>query len=75
MAGTDPDELESFSAIHAARVRMTWLLPALFGTGITATILTTFQASDPAIYVATVALTPMIRTRRTKRTPSRPTRI
>jgi len=37
MAGTNPDELESFSALHAARVRMTWLFPALLGTGITAT--------------------------------------
>ncbi|MEJ2647706.1 MAG: CBS domain-containing protein, partial [Sedimentisphaerales bacterium] len=36
MAGTDSDELEKFSAVHAARVRMTWLLPCLIGTGITA---------------------------------------
>ncbi len=60
MAGTDPDELESFSALHAARVRMTWLLPALLGTGITATILTAFRARDPAVYLAAVAFVPMI---------------
>jgi magnesium transporter len=36
MAGTDPSELESESAFRAARVRMTWLLPCLFGTAITA---------------------------------------
>jgi len=36
MAGTDAEELESFSAFHAARVRMTWLLPCLLGTAITA---------------------------------------
>jgi len=60
MAGTDSDELESFSAFHAARVRMTWLLPALLGTGITATILTVFKAHNPAIYVAAVAFAPMI---------------
>ncbi len=60
MAGTDPDELESFSALHAARVRMTWLLPALLGTGITATILTTFRSHNPAIYLAAVAFVPMI---------------
>jgi len=60
MAGTNPDELESFSALHAARVRMTWLLPALLGTGITATILTVFRSHNPAIYVAAVAFAPMI---------------
>jgi magnesium transporter len=36
MAGTDAEELESFSVLHAARVRMTWLLPCLIGTAITA---------------------------------------
>jgi magnesium transporter len=38
MAGTDPDELEDVSVLHAARVRMTWLLPCLIGTGITAIV-------------------------------------
>ena len=36
MAGTDPDELDKVSVFHAARIRMTWLLPCLIGTGITA---------------------------------------
>ncbi len=36
MAGTDAEELESFSIFRAARVRMTWLLPCLLGTAITA---------------------------------------
>ncbi len=60
MAGTNPDELETFSAVHAARIRMTWLLPALVGTGITATILTSFKAHNPSIYIAAVAFAPMI---------------
>ena len=34
MAGTDATELENISTLHAARVRMTWLLPCLFGTAI-----------------------------------------
>jgi len=60
MAGTDRDELETFSAFHAARIRMTWLLPALLGTGVTAVILTVFQSHNPSIYVAAVAFVPMI---------------
>ncbi|MHC4855625.1 MAG: magnesium transporter [Planctomycetota bacterium] len=36
MAGTDAAELETFSIVNAARVRMTWLLPCLAGTAITA---------------------------------------
>jgi magnesium transporter len=36
MAGTDAAELETFSIFNAARVRMTWLLPCLAGTAITA---------------------------------------
>lgn len=61
MAGTDADELEKISAFHAARVRMTWLLACLFGTGVTALILMLFQRKiDPWIYVAAVAFVPMI---------------
>lgn len=60
MAGTGPDELESFSAVHAARIRMTWLLPALVGTGITAMILTVFRSHNPTVYLAAVAFAPMI---------------
>ncbi len=60
MAGTDPGELESFSAFHAARIRMTWLLPALVGTGVTATVLMLFRAHDPTVYLIAVAFAPMI---------------
>ncbi|MBC8378535.1 MAG: magnesium transporter [Planctomycetes bacterium] len=35
MAGTDAAELETFSIINAARIRMTWLLPCLAGTAVT----------------------------------------
>jgi magnesium transporter len=60
MAGTDPGELERFSAFHAARIRMTWLLPALVGTGVTATVLMLFRAHDPTVYLIAVAFAPMI---------------
>jgi len=60
MAGTEPDELESFSAFHAARIRMTWLLPCLIGTGITALVLTLFRDSNRFVYLAAVAFAPMI---------------
>jgi len=60
MAGTDPDELDKFSALHAARVRMTWLFPCLIGTGITALVMTFFSNLDPVMYVAAAAFVPMI---------------
>jgi len=60
MAGTDPDELDDVSVFHAARVRMTWLLPCLIGTGITALVMMFFQHRDPMIYVAAAAFVPMI---------------
>ena len=60
MAGTDPDELDTFSAFHAARVRMTWLLPCLIGTAITALVMMFFKSNNPVIYVAAVAFVPMI---------------
>jgi magnesium transporter len=65
MAGTDPDELDRFSAFHAARVRLTWLLPCLVGTGITAIVLTFFRgkfSSDNVlfVYTAAIAFVPMI---------------
>lgn len=59
MAGTKPDELENFSALHAARVRMTWLLPCLAGTGVTALVLMFFENINP-VYVPAVAFVPMI---------------
>ena len=38
MAGTGSAELETFSIFHAARVRLTWLLPCLAGTAVTAVV-------------------------------------
>ena len=60
MAGTDPDELEKFSAFHAARIRMTWLLPCLIGTAVTATVMIFFKSHNIEIFVAAVAFAPMI---------------
>jgi len=65
MAGTDPDELEDVSVLHAARVRMTWLLPCLVGTSVTATLylFTKNLFIDKHIfyiYATAVAFAPMI---------------
>jgi len=60
MAGTDPDELDDFRAFHAARIRMTWLLPCLLGTSVTALIMMFFKSNEPMIYVAAAAFVPMI---------------
>jgi magnesium transporter len=65
MAGTDPDELDKFSAFHAARVRMTWLLPCLIGTGITALVLMFFHETFnggglSVVYTAAIVFVPMI---------------
>jgi len=65
MAGTDPDELDTFSAFHAARIRMTWLMPCLLGTGITALVLMFFHETFDfeglsLVYTAALAFVPMI---------------
>lgn len=65
MAGTDPEELDNPSVFHAARVRMTWLLPCLIGTGITALVLMFFHdkfsfENLARIFTAAVAFVPMI---------------
>lgn len=60
MAGTDADELDTASVFRAARVRMTWLLPCIIGTAITAMVMMFFKGHDPLIYVAAVAFVPMI---------------
>jgi len=65
MAGTDPEELDKVSVLHAARVRMTWLLPCLIGTGITALVLMffhdTFDFEDLSlVYTAALFFVPMI---------------
>ncbi len=66
MAGTDADELDTFSALNAARIRMTWLLPCLIGTGITALVLMFFYEKFnnieglSVVYTAALAFVPMI---------------
>jgi magnesium transporter len=65
MAGTDPEELDKVSVLHAARIRMTWLLPCLAGTAITTLVLIffhkTFTLENFAlIFTTAVAFVPMI---------------
>jgi magnesium transporter len=65
MAGTDADELDTFSAFHAARIRMTWLLPCLIGTGVTALVLMFFHdkfdiEGFSVVYTAAILFVPMI---------------
>ena len=60
MAGTDADELEKMSVLHAARIRMTFLLPCLIGTGVTALVMMFFKSKDPIVYVTAAAFVPMI---------------
>ncbi len=65
MAGTDADELDTFSALNAARIRMTWLLPCLIGTGVTALVLMFFHDKFDIeglsiVYTAAIAFVPMI---------------
>ncbi len=60
MAGTDADELDDTSVFRAARIRMTWLLPCLIGTGVTALVLMFFEHVNPLVYLAAVAFVPMI---------------
>ncbi|MFA5554421.1 MAG: magnesium transporter [Phycisphaerae bacterium] len=65
MAGTTPNERENLSVFHAAGVRMTWLLPCLFGTGVTALVLIFFHKQFEfwnlaIIYTSAVVFVPMI---------------
>lgn len=65
MAGTDADELDTFSAFRAARIRMTWLLPCLIGTGVTVLVLMFFYEKFDIeglliVYTAALAFVPMI---------------
>ncbi len=60
MAGTDPDELDTFNALRAARIRMTFLLPCLIGTGVTAAVMMFFKQQDPFVFVIAAAFVPMI---------------
>ncbi|MCH8118892.1 MAG: magnesium transporter [Planctomycetes bacterium] len=65
MAGTDADELDTFSAFRAARIRMTWLLPCLIGTGVTVLVLMFFYEKFDIeglsiVYTTALAFVPMI---------------
>ncbi|MFC1737825.1 magnesium transporter [Planctomycetota bacterium] len=65
MAGTDSSELESESVFRAARVRMTWLLPCLVGTAVTAIVgmffrNLFFEAGQLYIWTAAFVFAPMI---------------
>ena len=65
MAGTDAAELETFSVFNAARVRMTWLLPCLAGTAVTAILGFLFKNCFIAdghlhIFLVAVLFSPMI---------------
>ncbi|MHC4659574.1 MAG: magnesium transporter [Planctomycetota bacterium] len=60
MAGTDPDELDDVSVLHAARVRMTWLLPCLIGTAVTAVVMMFFKDYNRTVFLAAAAFVPMI---------------
>jgi magnesium transporter len=60
MAGTDPEELDTVSAFHAARVRMTWLLPCMVGTAVTAMVMIFFRSHHLFVFIAAAAFAPMI---------------
>ena len=66
MAGTDADELDTFSTFNAARIRMTWLLPCLIGTLVTAIVLMFFynkfnnMEGLSVLYTAALFFVPMI---------------
>jgi magnesium transporter len=65
MAGTDAAELETFSIINAARVRMTWLLPCLAGTAVTAVMGFLFKGwflseGHLPVFLVAVLFSPMI---------------
>jgi magnesium transporter len=60
MAGTDAGEREFPSVFNAARVRMTWLLPCMIGTGVTAAVMLFFQQSFSQVYLVAAAFAPMI---------------
>lgn len=60
MAGTDPDELDSFSAFNAAWIRLKWIVPCLLGTAITAFVMQFFEGQYKEIYFVAAAFVPMI---------------
>lgn len=65
MAGTDANELDTVSSINAARVRMTWLLPCLVGTGVTALVIMIFHKlfnldNMGIVFTAAIPFLPMV---------------
>ncbi len=61
MAGTDAAEFETSSVFHAARIRLTWLLPCLVGMLITASVLAVSKAQfNVALFAALALFVPMI---------------
>lgn len=61
MAGTDAAEFETSSVLHAAWVRLKWLLPCMLGTlGTAGVLLVSRQQFDPLLFAALVSFVPMI---------------
>ena len=61
MAGTDTSELETSSVFQAARIRLTWLLPCMFGMLLTAAVLQIAEPKfDIALFGALALFVPMI---------------
>ena len=61
MAGTDAAELESSSVVRAAGIRLTWLLPCMFGMLLTAAVLNLSKPRFPvALFAALALFVPMI---------------
>ena len=61
MAGTDAAEFETSSVFNAARIRLTWLLPCMFGMLLTASVLkVSAPRFDLALFTALMLFVPMI---------------
>ncbi|MFC1762876.1 magnesium transporter [Planctomycetota bacterium] len=61
MAGTNPDELDTFSAFNAARIRLTWIVPCLLGTAVTLLVSIYFKGLfNEGIFAAVLVFVPMV---------------
>jgi len=61
MAGTDAAEFETHSVFRAARIRLTWILPCMFGMLLSATVLRLSEPKfDMTLFAALVLFVPMI---------------
>ena len=63
MAGTELAEFEKQSVLHVARIRLTWLLPCMFGMLLTASVLIVSEkrfGEHGAIWIALGFFVPMI---------------